>query len=228
MNCYDGDCSGASCTGDPWVAYQPIGEIPCSEGNFTILNPSTDLDDNIIETRWIIWKNGAIFEELSPCSGLCDYTPQASLPPGDYVVELIVKDEGEEVDSTSHNFRMKKEVRAGFMCSFDNSNWLACENIIPSLGEIIYFKDDPSDQSPLPEHSSVSEGASAIVSRQWYVLGESGYSFGLNDANPATTLNVSSATIRLEVEDNLNRVNAREHTISLSLPIPQLREAAPR
>ncbi|RLF44349.1 MAG: hypothetical protein DRN17_04640, partial [Thermoplasmata archaeon] len=176
---------------------------------FRLKNDSTDPDgqDDIVKTEWDILGWGS--EVDGSCSGICDITPTAiGIPPGTYTAKLYVEDSASQSDTATINFTIKQDAIAGFSCSLDNKNWVECESLQPSAGEVVYFSD--SQPGPL-DHSSPSEGAS-ITSRVWEIVGEGIFNSG-NNSNVSTTLSQGDKTIKLTITDSQGRTDYQTHQI---------------
>lgn len=211
ISCDPSGCNSSGC----------IGYTGCL---FTLNNGSTDPDgqSDIVKSEWDIFGWGDS-DDSNCINPLCDYTVP-SIPPNTYTIQLYVEDSVGNSDTATKGFTIRREANAGFVCSLNNENWLSCDDISPSADEIIYFSD--SQSSPL-EHSSASEGASAIVSRKWEIVG--GVIFSQeweNESNPQITLNDDS-TIRLTITDDQGRIDYQNHLIGVSLPLPEWEESAP-
>lgn len=230
ISCDASSCPGGACNAN-WIAFRPTADPnPCI---YTINNDSTDLDsancpdpcnDDIIKSEWYLKKQGepdSSYLLKSSCGGVCDYTLQTDIVAGDYVVKLYVEDTKGDSDETTHLFTVREEVAAGFICSLDNIEWQACEDLsgLVTEGELVYFKDDPS----LAEYSLPSQGA--INSRIWAINGTNFDSN--NNSNPATNLTAATNIIRLTVTDSANRSDYQEHTILAAPPLPEWKEIPP-
>ena len=186
-------------------------------------NDSTDPDgqDDIVKTEWDILGWGS--EVDGSCSGICDITPTAiGVPPGTYTAKLYVEDSASQSDTATISFTIKQDAIAGFSCSLDNKNWVECESLQPSAGEVVYFSD--SQPGPL-DHSSPSEGAS-ITSRVWEIVGERIFNSG-NNSNASTTLSQGDNTIKLTITDSQGRTDYQTHQIGVTVPLPEWEEISP-
>jgi len=192
-----------------------------------LINNSTDLDstnppdndNDIIYSEWFI--DGGSIYSCGYAKG-CNLTPNNYVGPGPYTAELDVKDKAGALDTAFKNFRIVRDITAGFMCSLDNDNWEVCENLTPLEGDAVYFKDDPS----LAEYSKASEKA-AINSRIWE---KEGINFDSdNNPNPSTIATGPSMTIKLTATDTHNRTASKTHIINVAsaLPLPEWREIPP-
>lgn len=214
-------CDPSECQSTDCIAY-----TGCP---FHLLNQSTDPDgqEDIVKSEWDIIGWGS--EPDLSCSGICDFTPPTNLlTPGTYQVELYVEDSAGNSDTATENFYLKREAQAGFMCSLDNENWQACETLIVSRNQTVYFKDDPS----LPEHSLPSEGA-IINFREWklreidpstHQMMEEIFDKG-NNPNPHRR--IRGSTIELTIRDSAGRTASVSHEVSSQLPLPEYREIPP-
>jgi len=221
INCNLTPTAAISC--DP-LGCNSSGCIGYTDCPFTLNNNSTDPDgqSDIIKSEWDIlgWGGSPDLTCNSP-SALCNYTVP-SITPDTYTIHLYVEDSVGNSDTATKGFTIRREASAGFVCSFDNENWLSCDDISPSENEIIYLSD--SQPNPL-EHSSASEGASAIVSRKWEIVGGAIFSQD-NESNSQITLN-NDSTIRLTITDDQGRRDSQDHLIGVSLPLPEWEESAP-
>jgi len=176
-----------------------------------------DSDNDIKKSEWFI-------DNESKCSCTyakgCDLTPNNYVGVGFYTAKLYVEDARELSDTDTENFEIKKDIEAGFMCSLDNSTWEVCENLSPTRGQMVYFRDDPD----LPEHSSPSQEA-AINSRTWE---KDGVVFDSdNNINPSTEAVGGPMGIKLTVVDSAGRTASKTHTITERTPSPEWREIVP-
>lgn len=215
-----GDFSIQYCNNPPVAAFhcQPSSCNVFSGESLQLINDSTDPEgqSDIVQTDW------TISESTNSYSGYNEaYTVQTGLLERKlHDVELYVKDSQGESDTALGSIRIKQDIVAGFMCSVNNNDWQACENISPSIGDMIYLKDDIF----LTEHSAPSEGA-VINSRTWRANGIT-FSQG-NDKNPGLEISDSSTEVILVVGDTAFRTGSRIHTISAILPLPSWIEVRP-
>lgn len=210
ISCDPSGCNSTDC----------VGYVDCP---FVLKNDSTDPDgqDDIVKTEWDILGWGS--EVDGSCSGICDITPTTiGVPPGTYTAKLYVEDSASQSDTATISFTIKQDAIAGFSCSLDNKNWVECENLQPSAGEVVYFSD--SQPSPL-DHSSPSEGAS-ITSRVWEIVGEGIFNLG-NNSNASTTLSQGDNTIKLTITDSQGRTDYQTHQIGVTVPLPEWEEMSP-
>jgi hypothetical protein len=186
------NCAAENCT-----AYQG--------STFTLINNSTDPDNDIQNSTWDILGWGSN-NDLT-CSGVCNYTIPF-LSSGNYTVLLSVTDSAGNVATTTKSFQVRQDIYANFQCSLDNINWTDCTGLRIRVGQSLYLRDT----------STPSEGAT-IVSRLWT----------LQDGNPATStlqnLSVSFSTtgdktISLSVTDSAARTGTIQKIIKVQrLPI---------
>lgn len=209
---------------------EPIASIACNPAScsvyrgesLTLLNRSTDPDstncpspcnNDIVRSEWDIFSWGSD-PDLS-CANVCDYTVQTQLlGSGNYNVELYVRDAGDLFDTVvlSGGFEVLTDVQADFSCSLDNVVWEDCEDMseLPELGQDIYFLDN----------STPSQGAASIVSRRWWVVGETD-PFNEGGTNPSLRIDSVSTDVRLWVQDSAGRTDTVTYTIGARLPIPE-------
>jgi len=184
-----------------------------------LINDSTDPDgdSDIVISTWC-------FDGYCPlycdCSDKCNCTPQSEVGIGSYTAGLYVEDATGESDTTTKDFRIKRDITAGFMCSLDNAIWEVCENVIPIDGETVYFNDDLS----LLEYSQSSEGA-VINSRVWEK--DEGVFDSDNNTNPSITASIPSMDIKLTVTDSAGRSDSETHIIGVAMPLPTWKEIVP-
>ena len=210
ISCDPSGCNSSDC----------IGYTGCP---FTLNNDSTDPDGepDIVKSEWDILGWGDSPDLTCTANPLCNYTVQA-VTPDTYTIQLYVEDSVGNSDTATKQFTIRREASAGFVCSFNNEDWISCDDISPSQGQIIYLSD--SQPSPL-EHSSPSEGASSIVSRKWEIVGGAVFSQD-NESNPQISLDENS-TIKLTITDNQGRSDSQTHQIGVGLPLPEWQETAP-
>jgi hypothetical protein len=217
MSCDTSNCSGGKCNPGNWIAYRPIADpTPCI---YTIRNNSTD-DSGIAKSEWFMKKQtepDSAYILKTSCLSKCDYTPQ-DMTADNYSIRLRVEDSQGLSDLVNHNFEMREEVSAGFMCSLDNITWKSCNSFIASENELVYFKDDQS----LSEHSDAS-GSASIVSRIW---AKNGTQFS-SGTNPSTTITKTEKTIRLTVTDSNDHTDYVEHTLLVKMNLPDWKEIIP-
>jgi hypothetical protein len=221
MSCDGSSCAGSQCNGS-WSSYQSTAQPNICL--YKIKNNSTDPDGtgDISVSRWYIKPSGApdtSYVQKGGCAGICDYTIQQEVAPGNYILKLYVEDSEGLSSEATNQITIKGEIRAGFMCSLDNLIWTDCESLKVSKNQRIYLKDDPA----LTEYSIASEGAN-ISSRQWE---NNGVSFDGSSANPSLILTQSSNPIRLTVLDSAGRSDYREHNLAASFPLPDWIEIPP-
>ena len=208
----------------------PTAAISCDPSNcqqyygspLILVNDSTDPDGDgdIVVSKWYKKLQGepdTSYELLSycDCTFKCDCTPQAEVTPGSYTAKLYIEDSVGQPSTATENFQIFKDAEAGFMCSLDNRNWRSCEEIKPSRGELVYFRDDLS---------TPSEGAK-IIKRIWRINNESFNED--NSTNVSTNLNQEKNTIELVITDDAERTASISHTISTTLPLPSWKEIPP-
>jgi len=214
----------------------PTAAISCDPSNcqqyygspLILVNDSTDPDGDgdIVVSKWYKKLQGepdTSYELLSycDCTYKCDCTPQAEVTPGSYTAKLYIEDSVGQPSTATENFQIFKDAEAGFMCSLDNRNWRSCEEIKPSGGELVYFRDDPA----LPEYSTFSQGATSINQRIWRLNSQVFDSD--NNPNPSLALNQTSNIIELTITDNQGRTDSVSHTISTGIPLPEWKEIPP-
>jgi len=176
-----GDCQGGLCDSDPvseWVMYQPIG---CPACQFRV--KSTELSSgNIACTNWKLINASTNAVEWQ--SNVSDLTFPVGVPVGHFRLQLTVSDDNSNSDCTAgssstdtHLIWIKREVQAGFMCSFESPyptedvpepdpNWMDCNSSAfkkLAKNQTVYVTDDPAKSI----HSTKSEGAGNISSRKW-------------------------------------------------------------
>ncbi|MGB2631932.1 MAG: hypothetical protein WBC48_03365 [Minisyncoccales bacterium] len=175
------DCQGGSCDSNPvseWVMYQPIG---CPACQFRI--KSTELSSgNITCTNWKLMDPSTDDEKWR--SNVSDLTFPVGVPTGHFRLQLTVSNDNSNSDCTAgssstdtHLIFIKPEAQAGFMCSFESPyptedilepdpNWMDCNSSAfkkLAKNQTVYVTDDPAESI----HSTKSEGANSIVSRNW-------------------------------------------------------------
>ena len=221
------DCDISAC----FPSSDCIGYIMHGSNCVLVLrNHSTDpdLSSDSLRFEWDIMGVGSDPEDsCGPTQdpSTCNFVPANFIStPGTYTTELYVEDLAGASHSFNKDIYLREEVKAGFRCSLDNSDWgTNCNDLVIGRGAIVYFKDDLPDPY---EHSSPSEGAISIDHRTWRVNG--GIFSGDNDPNASSTLVSSSNRIELTVEDNNERTNSITHTLTVEVPSPRWREVAPR
>ena len=220
VNCNLAPTAAISCDPSGCNSSDCIGYTGCP---FTLNNDSTDPDgqSDIVKSEWDILGWGDSPDLTCTANPLCNYTVQA-VTPDTYTIQLYVEDSVGNSDTATKEFTIRREASAGFVCSFNNEDWISCDDISPSQGQIIYLSD--SQPSPL-EHSSPSEGASSIVSRKWEIVGGAVFSQD-NESNPQISLDENS-TIKLTITDNQGRSDSQTHQIGVGLPLPEWQETAP-
>lgn len=204
----------------------PIAAISCDPVScevyygeaLQLINNSTDPngDSDIVKSTWCFKQAGQpdYCPAYGDCSSKCNCTPQSEVGIGSYTAELYVEDTAAQSDTAVKDFRIKRDITAGFMCSLDNSTWQVCEDISPGNGETVHFEDD----------SLASEGA-VINSREWEkdaVAFDSG-----NNTNPSVAASIPSITIKLTVTDTAGRSASKTHTIGVRMPLPTWKEIPP-
>ena len=219
-----------------YINSPPTAAISCDPPNcqqyygspLILVNASTDPDGDgdIVVSKWYKKLQGepdTSYELLSycDCTYKCDCTPQAEVTPGSYTAKLYIEDSVGQPSTATENFQIFKDAEAGFMCSLDNRNWRSCEEIKPSGGELVYFRDDPA----LPEYSTFSQGATSINQRIWRLNSQVFDSD--NNPNPSLALNQTSNIIELTITDNQGRTDFVSHTISTGIPLPDWKEIPP-
>lgn len=211
-------CPGGSCNGT-WIMYHAVAKPASCACIFRIKNTSTDPGNDIVKSEWYL--NNQL--KLS-CNGICDYTPQRDVLPGNYTLKLKVIDSVGNFSEITRPLTVKREVRADFMCSTDGVNWKECSKISLTQGEIIYVKDDPS----VPNHSIPSEGATKIVKRVWQKGdGNNFVTFAQNTNFATTTLTTQQKVLRLNVTDDNNRCDQQDYSLSVAYPLPRWKEIPP-
>ncbi len=220
MECDDTLCPGGSCNAE-WIMYQPTADPPSCVCLYKIKNTSTDPDgqEDIVKSKWYLDD-----QFITECEGLCDWTIQPGIDPGNHTIKLYVEDSAGNSDETSHSLYIKREIKADFMCSKDGVNWQYCEELRATEGEIIYVKDDPS----LERHSVLSEGANFFTKRIWQKGdGENFETFAQNINFASTTASMKKNILRLYVEDNNGRCDQQDYPTIVTYPFPQWKEIPP-
>lgn len=216
FSCDSSQCPGGECNGS-WVSFE--ADANPSSCNYTIMNNSTDTSGYIATSTWSILPAS---DPYMSCAETCDLTIPV-MPAGDYQIKLNIEDAGDLSDEVNNNLAIREEVRAGFMCSTDDSIWVICESLSGNVasGTMIYLKDDSS----LSEYSIPSEGAS-IQAREWMINGNP---FDGNSTTATTTLSSVINTIRLTVTDSAPtpRSDYEEKIIVVILPLPTWEETLP-
>jgi hypothetical protein len=163
----------------------PVVRIACSLGNnclpqtgcsayqgcnFTLINSSSDPDEDIAIYKWEIKReDNEEFKELFSCNMKfdeeCNYTVQSNLELGDYQVRLYAEDKAKNYSSTTKSISIVRDIRAGFECSLEGGdnpdNYRSCEEIDFSEKKVVYFRYNLPDPH---ERSRASEGAEIVQS----------------------------------------------------------------
>ncbi|MDP2664599.1 MAG: hypothetical protein Q8O97_01350, partial [bacterium] len=230
-----GNQGGDSSRGDFQINLNqpPNASFNCSPGNCTVFNTetltfnnnSTDPDGSgdISKSEWDIlnWGTSPDATCTSP-SALCNHTLQ-SISPNTYTMQLRVEDVSGASDTDTKSFTVKRDIVAGFMCSLDNVNFVACSSLSGQISqeEVLYLKDSSS----LSEYTIVSQGASSVTNRTWEINGST---FGGNSSNPSTTIPTQGTiTLELTAQDNQGRSNTQTHTLNPQVPFPEFQEISP-
>ncbi|MEA3292953.1 MAG: hypothetical protein U9P88_00535, partial [Patescibacteria group bacterium] len=216
---------GCECNGI-WTTYNGDGVV------FKIHNDSVDLDGDIdISTStWSIIGSSISYVY----KGKYDMTmPKIGISPGNYTIELEVEDNDGATSSVSHPITLKQDIIAGFECclsdSINPSDWQACEDINPSQGDIVYFRDNLLT----PHENSSPSDTSSIVSRKWRKkVSGSWIEINLNSSFVTTTVDEISNDILLIVKDNTpgappGREGCVTHRISTGFTFPKYKEISP-
>ncbi|OHA73165.1 MAG: hypothetical protein A3B24_00775 [Candidatus Wildermuthbacteria bacterium RIFCSPLOWO2_01_FULL_48_16] len=219
-----------------WFFYIELNEPPnasfnCTPANCTVYandietltfnNNSSDPDGNITDSEWDILNYGTAPD--ATCSGVCNHTLQ-QIAPNSYTMHLLVRDNAGASDTDTKGFTVRRDIVAGFMCSLDNVNFVACASLSGkvSQGEILYLKDSSS----LSEYTIVSQNANSVTSRTWKINGNT-FSSG-NNANPSTTIPTEgTVTLELEAQDNQSRSDTQTHVLNPQVPFPEFQECSP-
>ncbi|MBI2642192.1 MAG: hypothetical protein HYW96_01305 [Candidatus Wildermuthbacteria bacterium] len=209
----------------------PNASFNCTPGNCTVFNTepltfnnnSTDPDGNMSSSEWDILNYGSSPDATCPPGPVnCNHTLQ-SVAPNDYTMQLRVQDSAGASDTDTRSFTVKRDIVAGFMCSLDNVNFVACSSLSGKISqeEVLYLKDSSS----LSEYTIVSQGASSITNRTWKINGST---FGGNTANPSTTIPTQGTiTLELTAQDNQGRNDTQTHTLNPQVPFPEFQEISP-
>jgi len=210
ISCDPSGCNSSDC----------IGYTGCP---FTLNNNSTDPNgqSDIVKSEWDILGWGSSPDISCTVNPLCNYTVPV-ITPDNYTIQLYIEDSSGNSNIATKGFTIKKEASAGFVCSFDNEDWLSCDDILLSQDQIIYLSD--SQPNPL-EHSLVSEGALMIVSRKWEIVG--GAIFDQDNESDIQISLEQDSTVRLTIVDDNGRSHYKDHKIGVNLPLPEWEEAIP-
>ena len=150
-----------------------------------------------------------------------------SLSAGPYYIVLMVRDSGGLTDFDRHEFYVRQEAIADFLCSLtgDPGSWQDCNLLTVSEGEQVYLRDnlDPLFYS---NYSEASEGALSILSRTWK-LNSLIFSQD-NDPAPTITMGAGTNIIELTITDDMQRTSVpTQHSITSTLPLPEWKEVPP-
>jgi hypothetical protein len=170
-----------------------------------------------VRSEWDVYAWGADPDITCTSPALCNYTVQTQiLGPGDFTVELYVRDTGAASDTDIVDFTLLQDASASFQCSLNQLVWQDCTSFTPSQGERVYFQDQ----------STPSQGASSIVSWDWTF--ESGNPSSSSSQNSSVVFGGSGAkSVTLVVTDNLGRQDTYQTSISFSFPFPSWEEVSP-
>ncbi|MDP2637408.1 MAG: hypothetical protein Q8P03_02240 [bacterium] len=206
----------------------PNASFNCTPANCTVYdtetltfnNNSTDPDGNLSTSEWDILNYGTAPD--ASCGGACNHTLQP-IAPNSYTMQLTVKDSAGASDTDTRGFTVKRDIVAGFMCSLDNINFVACSSLSGQISqeEVLYLKDSSS----LSEYTIVSQGASSVTTRTWKINGST---FGGNSSNPSTPVPTEGTiTLELTAQDNQGRNDTQTHTLNPQVPFPEFQEISP-
>lgn len=220
IGCDNSQCGlGSSC--GPDIAYN-------RNCQFSYLNQSTDLDNDITKSVWSIFyencQTGVPWADpYLVCSGLCNITLPSLPASQNYCVKLYVEDNTGSSDSATRTFYVRREAIAEFDCSLNpeaEEAWQSCDSFIVNEGVVVYFLDK----------SSASEGSGGIIHREWT----------FKDGNPSqnidneTSLSSSfqkvdqnSGKVTLEIEDDVGRKDTNFHQVLPTVPLPEWKEVPP-
>ena len=232
------DCDAAGNCADPnstWKMYQPIGGC-----DFVLKNLSTPIGQ-IHQSQWTI---GSFNQTIS---GKADLAVPSTIPSSAVPYDVILKVSNGSADSTAtHKLQIMNEIRAGFMCSADNTNWRPCSTMVNAIpaGATLYLRDDHTIPSVGLNYSSPSDGAS-LLSRDWtmtpVVGGVPGTPVSINpmievgtppvpmqDTNSITASTPLNGVviIKLTVRDSNGRVGSQQYTFNAN-PVPKWKEISP-
>ncbi|OHA68830.1 MAG: hypothetical protein A3J68_02375 [Candidatus Wildermuthbacteria bacterium RIFCSPHIGHO2_02_FULL_48_16] len=230
-----GNQGGDSIRGDFQIDLNqpPNASFNCSPGSCTVFNTetltfnnnSTDPDGSgdISKSEWDIlsWGTAPDATCTSP-NALCDHTLQP-ITPNTYTMQLKAQDAAGTSDTDTKSFTVKRDIVAGFMCSLDNVNFVACTSLSGQISqeEVLYLKDSSS----LSEYTVVSQGASSVNTRTWKINGSI---FGGNSSNPSTPIPTQGTiTLELTAQDNQGRSDTQTHTLNPQVPFPEFQEISP-
>lgn len=188
--------------------------------SLNLLNQSTDPDNDISSSNWIIRTSGGVDKANVTYSGsntMNNYAVTSVLGIGSFGATLTVEDVSGMTDIAIRTFVIKKGVTADFDCSLDNENFEECGELSVSTGEIVYLKDksDPCEDG-------------TIISRTWEVTGND--TLTGNEVNPSFTLIEEETNVELTVvcegigdstSDNVNMI------INSDLSFPIWEEISP-
>lgn len=232
------DCDAAGNCANPnstWKMYQPIGGC-----DFILKNFSTPAGQ-IQQSQWTI---GSFNQTIS---GKADLAVPSTILSSAIPYDVTLKVSNGLTDSTvTHKLLIMDEIRAGFMCSVDNTNWRPCSTMVNSIpsGATLYLKDDSTIPGVGLNYSLPSSGAS-LTSRNWtmtpVVGGVPGTPVSINPiievgTPPVQTQDTNSITastplngvviIKLTVYDSNGRIGSREYTFRAN-PMPKWKEISP-
>ncbi len=190
---------------------------------FVLNNDSTDPNGeaDIATSTWYL--NG---EKKYSYPGKCNITPGNYVGAGNHTSELKVADYAGETSNTTKSFTLLEGIEAGFVCSLNNVDWVACSTTQPLLDEIVYVNDSQPDPLENSSPSSLRGGGSAtIISREW--MRESDSLIFANTTGTYFAFGPEYNQIRLTVIDDEGRSNYIIHTISGKHSVPKWREIPP-
>lgn len=206
----------------------PVADINC-DPNCTVYkndslkleNTSTDVNDNISLSTWIIEKlQGSTYVEkdnvtYTGIDTLKDYIIQtAILGIGIFRSTLTVEDSTNLSDTTTEAFYINQNLEPGFNCSLDEENYMDCNELSVGVGEIVYVEDDSIDCQNYPIISRIWE----ITDNDTIIGNETAFSFVLTN---------EETIIRLIAECSDTTTDSTSETINAGYPLPQWNEVRP-
>jgi len=229
-----GTCSGGYCDNNPgstWIMFAPTGDCPTCA--FMVKNTSSG-DVQCTSWKLVGTSYGYTYDTRQNLTFL------SSVPTGTYTLRLTVsnipKTSNNEdcslgIHSTvEHLINIKREVKAGFMCSLDDPAviaeplWFDCNS--PNFkkkimsGERIFL----SDSTSLGMYSKESENGTQITNRNWTFTVD-----GVVTTATGTDVNFvagKSNNVKLMVSDNAARQNCQVVNFS-GKTLPKWQEVNP-